>query len=163
MIKVIATGPECTGKTTLCKMLSVHFKIPYCKEYAREYLNKFGIIYQQEDLLKIAKIQLQKERELQLLDTDLITLKIWSEYKYSSCDDWILKKVEQQKKEERFYLLCKPDIAWEPDMQRENQHNRNELFNIYQNEINRLGHQHLIVTNKNRNKNIIKKVEEVLK
>ena len=105
MVKIIATGPESSGKTTLCRAISKHFKIPFNKEYAREYLNKFGVIYQQEDLLKIAKIQLQKERELQLLDTDLITLKIWSEYKYNSCDDWILKKVEQQKGTLKWMML----------------------------------------------------------
>ena len=40
-----------------------------------------------------------------VLDTDLITIKIWSEYKFGNCDTWILDKIEEQKNENRFYLL----------------------------------------------------------
>ena len=163
MIKIITTGPECSGKTTLCEMLSLHLNIPYCKEYAREYLNKFSISYTIEDLLKIAKEQLKREKEFQLLDTDLFTLKIWSEYKYGKCDDLILNTLEHQKKEERFYLLCQPDINWQADKQRENQHNRDELFKIYENEIKISGHKYLIITKKNRNSDIVKEITPLLK
>ena len=54
MSKVIVTGPECSGKTTLCKALSKYFKIPISNEYAREYLKKLGLKYIQEDLIEIA-------------------------------------------------------------------------------------------------------------
>ena len=81
MLKIIVTGPESSGKTTLCKALSKHFKISYSKEYAREYLEKLNRDYTQEDLIKIAKGQLHAENGIQLLDTDLITIKIWSKYK----------------------------------------------------------------------------------
>ena len=76
MHKIIVTGPESSGKTTLCKALSKHFNLPFSKEYAREYLDALDRDYTQEDLLKIAKGQLQAESRKQLLDTDLITLKI---------------------------------------------------------------------------------------
>ena len=39
MLKIIVTGPESSGKTTLCKSLSKHFKIPYSEEFARKYLD----------------------------------------------------------------------------------------------------------------------------
>ena len=42
MLKIIVTGPESSGKTTLCKALSKHFKIPFSEEYARKYLNING-------------------------------------------------------------------------------------------------------------------------
>ena len=38
--KIIITGPESSGKTTLCNALSKHFNLPFSKEYAREYLEK---------------------------------------------------------------------------------------------------------------------------
>ena len=41
--------------------------------------------------------QLKSEQKLKILDTDLITIKIWSYYKYGSCDKWILEQVEKQK------------------------------------------------------------------
>lgn len=120
MLKTIVTGPESSGKTTLCKALSEHFKIPFAEESAREYLHALNRDYNQKDLLEIAKGQLKAENGIQLLDTDLITLKIWSEYKYGSCDNWILTQIQKQKSEKRFYLLCKPDIPWQKDPQREN-------------------------------------------
>jgi len=143
--KIIITGPESSGKTTLCKALSQHFNLPFSKEHAREYLDALNGDYNQDDLLKIAKGQLKSEQNTQLLDTDLITIKIWSKYKYGSCDKWILSQIEKQKSENRFYLLCKPDIPWEVDPLRENPTNRNELFEIYKKELESLEHKYFIV------------------
>ena len=131
MVKIIVTGPESSGKTTLAKALSKYFKIPSSKEYAREYLKNFTKDYMQEDLLKIAKGQLASEQNTTLLDTDLITIKIWSNYKYGNCNKWILNQIRKQKSEKRFYLLCKPDIEWKADPLRENPKNRVELFKLH--------------------------------
>lgn len=157
MNKIIVTGPECSGKTTLCKSLSKYFNLSCCKEYAREYLQKLAGDYNKDDLLKIAKGQLKAENKIQILDTDLITIKIWSEYKYGECDKWIVKKIEDQKKEKRFYILCNPDIKWQADNQRENPNDRKELFEIYKKELEVLGHDYFIVDAENRLEKIIQK------
>ena len=102
MHKIVITGPESSGKTTLCESLSKHFKIPYSKEYAREYLQKLNRNYTQDDLTKIAKGQLNFNKNHSLLDTDLITIKIWSNYKYDRCNQWILEHIEKQKSEKQF-------------------------------------------------------------
>ena len=159
--KIIITGPESSGKTTLCEQLSKHFNLPLSKEYAREYLDALKRDYNSDDLLKIAKGQLQTENGLQLLDTDLITLKIWSEYKYGSCDKWILTQIEKQKSEKRFYLLCKPDIAWQEDKQRENPNDREELFEIYKLELDDLRHKYFIVEGGDRIENSISKISSI--
>ena len=158
MLKIIVTGPESSGKTTLCKALSKHFNLPFSKEYAREYLYALNRDYNQDDLLKIAKGQLQAENGKQLLDTDLITLKIWSKYKYESYNSWILAQIEKQKSEKRFYILCRPDIPWKKDPQRENPNDREELFEIYKKEIASLGHDYFVVEGKNRTENCISKI-----
>ena len=99
MLKIIVTGPESSGKTTLCKALSEHYNLPFTKEFAREYLTDLGKNYLQEDLLEIAKGQLEDEQlitnnqQISLHDTDLITLKIWSDYKYGNCTNWILEQI----------------------------------------------------------------------
>ena len=162
MHKIIVTGPESSGKTTLCKALSKHFNLPFSKEYAREYLDTLNRDYNQEDLLKIAEGQLKSEQNIQLLDTDLITIKIWSKYKYGSCDKWILEQIEKQKSENRFYLLCKPDIPWEVDPLRENPTNRNELFKIYKKELESLEHKYFIVEGENRIENSISKISSLI-
>lgn len=163
MLKVIVTGPESSGKTTLCKQLSKHFQIPFTQEYARKYLACSGRNYQTTDLLKIAKGQLQYEqttvnKQLYLQDTDLITIKIWSEYKFGNCNNWILSQIEKQKKENRFYLLCKPDIPWQADPLREHPYNRKELFELYKKELKKLAHNYFIIDGKNRFESGVKKI-----
>ena len=158
MLKVIVTGPESSGKTTLCKALSNHLDTPYSTEYAREYLNQIDRVYTQKDLIKIAKEQLNLNQKYRLLDTDLITIKIWSNYKYGNCDNWILEQIEKQKSKNRFYLLCKPDLKWVKDPFRENPKNRIELFKLYKKELKDLHHDYYVVEGKNRNINAISKI-----
>ncbi len=168
MTKVIVTGPESSGKTTLCKQLSEQFKIPFTEEFSRKYIDNLDREYLQEDLVIISKEQLKNEqlttnnKQLSLHDTDLITLKIWSEYKYGNCNDWITYQIEQQKQEERFYFLCSPDIPWEEDPQRENPHNREELFEIYKLELEQLGHNYSILEGQKRLEKSIKKITELI-
>ena len=125
MLKIIISGPESSGKTSLAEDLSKYYKIEYNKESAREYLSDLSKEYKQEDLLKIAKIQIKNEKAnsknnfLSIHDTDLITIKIWSNFKYNDCQKWIINEIQKQKKENRFYLICKPDIPWVYDSQRE--------------------------------------------
>ncbi len=145
---IVITGPESSGKTTLTKAIAKALNTDYTEEYAREYLNS-NTSYKQKDLLLIAQGQLQKEKAnanpIAIHDTDLITIKIWSEYKYNQCDPWILEQIEQQKSKNRIYLLCKPDIPWEADPLRENPSNRAELFKIYKKELEYLGHDYFVV------------------
>ena len=161
-LKIIVIGPESSGKTNLCEQLSTHFNIPFAKEFARHYIDTLDRSYIIDDLLSIAKGQLQSEFNSQLLDTDLITIKTWSEYKYGSCDKWILEQIEKQKKEKRFYLLCKPDIPWQVDKQRENPNDREELFKIYKYELENLGHDYFIVEGENRTENSISKISSLI-
>jgi len=166
MLKIIVTGPESSGKTTLCKEISNQFNIPFTTEYAREYLKNKGVNYNQSDLLEIAKGQFISEgglnQQLSLQDTDLITIKIWSEYKYGNCDNWILEQIAKQKSENRFYLLCKPDIPWKADPLRENPTNREELFEIYKEELEKLKHNYVIIEGEERIKNSISKISSLM-
>ena len=101
MLKIILTGPESSGKTTLCTKLSKHFKIPSIHEYAREYIHNIQRDYNKNDLLNIAKGQflLEKRKDNVLIcDTDLITIKIWSLLKYKDCNNFILEKIHKKLK-----------------------------------------------------------------
>ena len=162
MFKIIATGPESSGKTTICEAISKKLKIPFSREQSRKYISNLSRKYHQRDLVKIAKMQLAKEEGIRILDTDLITIKIWSEYKYKKCNKWIIEQIEKQKKENRFYLLCKPDIPWVYDPLRENQKERNKLFEIYKKELERLSHNYFIVEGKDRLEKSLSKIIDLI-
>ncbi|MBT7896427.1 MAG: ATP-binding protein [Flavobacteriales bacterium] len=167
MNKIIITGPESSGKTTLSNDLKKYFNTNLVTEYAREYIDKLNSKYNYEDLLKIAKQQLKNENKTQLTtplicDTDLITIKIWSEYKYSKCDTWILQHIKKQKNESRFYLLCKPDLEWKYDPQRENQFDRKAVFDIYIDELEALNHQYFVINSHDRLNKAIKALKKII-
>lgn len=61
--KIVVIGPESTGKSTLCKLLAKHYKTLWCPEFARDYLITNGTNYTYNDLLTIAKGQVDLEDE----------------------------------------------------------------------------------------------------
>ncbi|MEM9823418.1 MAG: ATP-binding protein [Bacteroidota bacterium] len=139
MVKIVLTGPESTGKTTLTEGLAKHYNCSWIPEYARTYIEQLDRPYQQSDLSAIARGQLALEKqastkdpELMICDTDLLTIKIWSEYKYGNCDPWILEQIHAHPCD--WYFLCAPDIPWEPDPQREHPapEQRQLLLEIYE-------------------------------
>jgi NadR type nicotinamide-nucleotide adenylyltransferase len=134
MKRVIFTGPESTGKSTLSKHLAHHFSANYQAEYAREFLNQTNGVYQFEDLDRIAAEQEKRWKQaeectIQLCDTDYLVLKIWSEYKFGKVSPLIAQGFAKQQC--AHYFLCYPDIPWEPDPLRVNEHERYELFQLY--------------------------------
>jgi NadR type nicotinamide-nucleotide adenylyltransferase len=144
VLKVVITGPESTGKTTLAEALAQHFKTGYVAEYARTYLENKQGNYLEGDLLTIARGQISCEDEFQLggrpliiCDTSLEVLRIWSELKYGKCDPFI--KAQALLRRPDLFLLLKPDFPWQPDPLRENQHNRDELFTYYQKSLREYG------------------------
>ena len=94
--KFVVIGPESTGKSTLCAQLAAYYGTIWTPEYAREYLEKNGTDYSYDDLLIIAKGQIQSEdscnsrlaiRNSQLfIDTDMYVMKVWYEYVFGKCE-----------------------------------------------------------------------------
>ncbi|MEO1517392.1 MAG: ATP-binding protein [Bacteroidota bacterium] len=133
MLKVVCTGPESSGKTTLAVQLAQHFDCPWVVEYARDYLHQLHRPYVESDLLDIAKGQWAQEHSssppLLICDTDLLTIAIWSEVKYGRIHPWIESRLSPAPR--CCYFLCSPDIPWEDDPLRENPHDRDALFQRY--------------------------------
>jgi len=142
--KIVIIGPESTGKSTLCENLAAHYHSLWVPEYAREYLEKNGTEYSYEDLLTIAKGQIDLEQKVcsdQLsisnqgstvfIDTDLYVMKVWAEFVFNKCHNWILNKIAERKYD--LYLLCDVDLPWVEDPLREypDQKVREKLFHFY--------------------------------
>ena len=138
--KIILTGPESTGKTTLARQLAEQFQTVWVPEYARIYIDQLNRPYESTDLLDIAKGQLEMENYLLqyanrfiFCDTNMIVMKVWSEFKYGKCDPWILEQLETRNYDA--YILCDVDVPWEFDEQREHPNHRNELLKQYEQEL----------------------------
>ena len=136
LLRVAITGPESTGKTTLAKSLAERYNTVWVPEYARSYLEKLGRPYEEEDLVKIAEGQIASDKSLEtkanrilFCDTEMLVLKIWSEYRYKRCDRRILSLLKAQRYD--LYFLTAPDMPWEPDPLRENSSDRAYLFHLY--------------------------------
>jgi NadR type nicotinamide-nucleotide adenylyltransferase len=149
VIKLVAIGPESTGKSTLCQSLADHFSTLWCKEYARQYLTTYGTDYSYHDLLKIAEGQIQNEDSaieacihewekkstsnppVLIIDTDMYVMKVWSEFFFGKCHPFILKNIVERKYDG--YFLCSPDLPWTQDELREypDYDTREKLFCCY--------------------------------
>ena len=157
-MKIIISGPESSGKTTLVEGLSTHYDLNIVAEYAREYLStRTNGTYAYSDLLHIAKGQFEAISNSEIsdtiiADTDLLTIKIWSEFKFNKCDPWIIKQLRLHKAD--LYLLCKPDIPWQADELRESPNDREELFEIYKREIESLNVPYVVISGQERTQRI---------
>ncbi|MFZ4740174.1 MAG: AAA family ATPase [Bacteroidales bacterium] len=170
MVKRIAiTGPESTGKSQLAEKLAEYYQTLWVAEYAREYLEKINRPYNYNDVLEIAKAQLDEENKaakkankILFCDTDFTVTKIWCDFKYKQCHDWINEQFLTHKYD--LYLLCSTDLPWTFDPQRENPNEREELFQIYLKTIRDINFPYRIVNGigDERLKNAIKIIDKHL-
>lgn len=142
--KIVITGPESSGKTTLARELARELKTNWVPEQARTYLDGLQRPYELDDLVVIAELQVRAEEEairqtsgVLICDTDLLTIHIWAQVRYGHTPKYILGQIEKRQYE--LYLLCRPDIPWEPDPLREHPGLRDELFHLYKDELTRFG------------------------
>jgi nicotinamide riboside kinase len=153
LTKIILTGPESVGKSTLTMQLSKSYRAPFISEIARKYIENLNRPYELEDVLNIAKLQIKEEKHysnqkgLLFIDTDLIITKIWLKRVYNFVPDWIDKHLISQPAS--LHLLCYPDLPWVYDPVRENPESRLELFNEYKTEIEKLDIPYSIILGEN--------------
>jgi nicotinamide riboside kinase len=154
LTRIVFTGPESCGKTSLTEMLSSKLGLPYVTEFARTYLNEIlekGQKYDLNDVLFIGKMQLKTEQKIRskndlpvVCDTDLTVICIWLKFVFNKqeipFEKEILKLIPNS-----YYFLCYPDIAWEPDPQREHPKHRLELFELYEELLIKLGAKYTVV------------------
>lgn len=65
------------------------------------------------------------------IDTDMYVMKVWCEYVFGKCHQYILDEIAARKYD--LYLLCNIDLPWVADELREypNEEPRRELYQIY--------------------------------
>ena len=137
MKRVVVTGSECTGKTTLARALAKHYETVWVPEYAREFVVEKGTEPDHSDVDAIARGQIDLEEpvaasrpRLLILDTDLLSTAVYSRHYYGDCPLWIEEAVRQRASD--LYLLAGIDVPWVPDGdQRDRGDRRDEMQGLF--------------------------------
>ena len=137
MIRVVVTGSECTGKTTLATALAAHYETVWVPEFARQFVIDKGAAPDDDDVEDIARGQIALEDEraneasrLLINDTDLLSTLLYSRHYYGHCPRWIEEAFEKRAAD--LYLLADIDIPWVPDgEQRDRGDRREEMHELF--------------------------------
>ena len=125
IIKIVLTGPESTGKSTLARELAKYFDTVWVKEYLREfaeekYSKNKELVY--NDNLLIANRQFELEQEaiknanrFIFCDTDILQTVVYSFEYYNKVQSEIEEKLESNNTD--LYILLNLDVEWKKDAQ----------------------------------------------
>ncbi|WP_150304116.1 AAA family ATPase [Pseudomonas saliphila] len=121
---VVLTGPESTGKSWLAKDLQRHFGGLLVSEYVREFIDAEKRDTCFADVPVIARCQLmqedaarQRQPELLILDTNLLSNVLWSRTLFNDCPEWMEAELLTRQYDQ--YLLLSPEgVPWVADGQR---------------------------------------------
>jgi len=141
-LKIVFTGPESSGKTTITALAANSFQSNWLPEFSRTYLNQLNRPYIAADLIKIAEGQLASEQEFAqnhsnqsclFYDTSLLVIKVWSIFKYGFYNFKLDQLLRQNLPD--IFFLCDWQIPWEFDPLRETPNDRAALYAIYKAEL----------------------------
>ncbi len=118
--RVVVTGPECTGKTTLARAIASRLHAPWVPEASRAYAEARGGVLSASDVEPIATATRNALRQataagpaVLVADTDLVSTVIYARAYYGSCPNWIVDECRVQLGD--LYLLCDTALPWQAD------------------------------------------------
>lgn len=117
--RVVLTGPECTGKTTLARAIAARLDAPWVPEASRAYAEARGGVLTAADVDPIARRTADalrhaaREAPVLVADTDLVSTMVYARSYYGACPAWIEAACRATRGD--LYLLCAPDLPWEAD------------------------------------------------
>lgn len=136
MIRVVVTGSESTGKTTLAAELADHFDADLVPEFVRGYAERKQGPIDFSDHGPIARGQIALEDEhiargnrLLVQDTDLLSTVVYCDHYFGRCPDWIRSTARERAP--AVYLLCEIDVPWIADGVRDRGDRRDEMQELF--------------------------------
>jgi HTH-type transcriptional regulator, transcriptional repressor of NAD biosynthesis genes len=150
--RIVVTGAESTGKTTLAANLALHFNTLWLPEYGREFVDRKGERATLADMHEIAREHLRREDELAcsvnrvlICDTDATVTHILSQIYVGSCPAWITR--ESFERPYDLHLVTMPDIPYEFDpLHREGERMRQTLHEQFIQELERRHHRYVLIS-----------------
>lgn len=144
MIRVVLTGSESTGKTTLAAALATRYAGALVPEFVRGYAEARGGMIEFSDHGPIARGQIALEdeyiargSELLVQDTDLLSTVVYCRHYFGRCPDWIEAAASARRPD--LYLLCEIDVPWIADGVRDRGDRREEMQTLFRDEVRASG------------------------
>lgn len=144
LTRIVLTGSESTGKTTLAAQLAAHFHVDFVPEFVREFAANKGAPIAMSDHGPIAHGQIaleneyaERARNLLFQDADLLSTVAYCHHYFGSCPTWI--EEEAVRRRPALYLLCQIDIPWVADGIRDRGEQRGEMQELFASTLTRLG------------------------
>jgi len=140
VLRIVLTGGECTGKTTLARALAARHDTAWVPEAARAAaIAKPGPLGP-EDVGPIARAHVaaadtalgeaaRRGRPAVFLDQDLLSTVVYARHYYGDCPRWIERLSAERLGD--LYLLCPPDLPWTPDAARDRPDRREEIHALF--------------------------------
>jgi NadR type nicotinamide-nucleotide adenylyltransferase len=156
--RVVMTGPESTGKTTLARELAARFGTAWVPEFARAWLDDryagqppASPPCREEDLPEVARGQMESEERLAreadrllVCDTDLYLTALYAEEYFGRCPGWIRRAAAERRYD--LHLLLDVGVPWVADPQRDLPHRRDALLARLRAELERDGRPYRVVS-----------------
>jgi NadR type nicotinamide-nucleotide adenylyltransferase len=136
VVRVVLTGSESTGKSTLAADLARHYEAELVPEFVRTFAEQKGSAIDFSDHGPIARGQMAIEDaaialapRLIIQDTDLLSTVVYCRHYFGGCPPWIEETAAARRPD--LYLLCATDVAWVADGVRDRGHMRDEMQQLF--------------------------------
>jgi NadR type nicotinamide-nucleotide adenylyltransferase len=148
LTRVVVTGSESTGKTTLAAQLAAHFGVPSVGEYVRAFAAAKGAPLVYDDHAALARGQTALEdagmvqarahgHSLLVHDTDLLSTVVYHWHYHGKCERYLEEAAQVRRPE--LYLLLDIDVPWVPDGIRDRGTRREEVQALFVETLERCG------------------------
>lgn len=141
--RIVLTGSESTGKTTLSAQLAAHYGVEFVPEFVREFAALTGAPIAMSDHGPIARGQMALEDEyaaragsLLIQDADLLSTVAYCDHYFGTCPQWIEETAIARRP--GLYLLAEIDIPWVADGIRDRGDRRDEMHAVFVATLKRL-------------------------
>jgi HTH-type transcriptional regulator, transcriptional repressor of NAD biosynthesis genes len=141
--RIVVTGSESTGKTTLASRLAERFDTVATPEFSRDYAVERRVPLDRHDVEPIAVGQIASEDRwaaharhgLLVLDTDLFSTVVYAPHYYGMLEPWIERVALERRG--ALYLLLDIDVPWVADPIRDRGNQRREMHALFRGMLER--------------------------
>jgi nicotinamide riboside kinase len=146
-LRIVLTGSESVGKTTLAADLGAHYGVPVVPEFVRGYAQRIARPITYDDLLTIATEQAAMQdarlaeaiatgRGLVVHDTDPLSTLAYAQHYFGGAPDAVEQLVRARRA--HHYLLLDIDVPWVPDGIRDRGDRREEMQHLFHDTLARV-------------------------